>query len=396
MCFLHSFSTTLIDMPPVDPRRVVGGVVFAKATAVSNDSRRILGVEADKLWLQGEVLEVLVNRPDGARRATTHIKARYKLGDSEKVKIILLSQFKKENPASVLPNPENGVVMPPLAPTVNQEQSLANNNTSESPAEGTDAATTAPAASSGSSNSTGSLRVPVASCHGIDWYVDPNTELPVNGTFVCKTWKITDQYTGQDYTPPGCDQNKELRPIDFFMAVFPKKQLSLMVEQTSVLLAMAGKPRLTKGEVLKFFGILILITRFEFGERDNLWRRQSSCKYIPSPNFGERTGMSRDRFNDIFRYMVWSKQPEERPEGMSSETYRWMLVQDFVKHFNGHRASFFSPGWLICVDESMSRWYGLGGHWINVGLPMYVWLQWDKGRRNTSFWVGVSSMCSVI
>ena len=26
----------------------------------------------------------------------------------------------------------------------------------------------------------------------------------------------------------------------------------------------------------------------------------------------------------------------------------------------------------MCADESISRWYGLGGHWINMGLPMYV------------------------
>ena len=26
----------------------------------------------------------------------------------------------------------------------------------------------------------------------------------------------------------------------------------------------------------------------------------------------------------------------------------------------------------ICVDESISRWYGLGGGWINIGLPMYI------------------------
>jgi hypothetical protein len=26
----------------------------------------------------------------------------------------------------------------------------------------------------------------------------------------------------------------------------------------------------------------------------------------------------------------------------------------------------------ICVDESMSRWYGQGGHWINHGLPQYI------------------------
>jgi hypothetical protein len=26
----------------------------------------------------------------------------------------------------------------------------------------------------------------------------------------------------------------------------------------------------------------------------------------------------------------------------------------------------------ICVDESMSRWSGQGGHWIKHGLPQYV------------------------
>jgi len=26
----------------------------------------------------------------------------------------------------------------------------------------------------------------------------------------------------------------------------------------------------------------------------------------------------------------------------------------------------------ICVDESISRWYGVGGDWINAGLPMYA------------------------
>ena len=26
----------------------------------------------------------------------------------------------------------------------------------------------------------------------------------------------------------------------------------------------------------------------------------------------------------------------------------------------------------ICANESISKWYGLGGYWINIGLPMYV------------------------
>jgi hypothetical protein len=67
-----------------------------------------------------------------------------------------------------------------------------------------------------------------------------------------------------------------------------------------------------------------------------------------------------------------SSQPKERPEDMSHEAWRWMLVEGFVKNFNNHRKKFVIPSWMICVDESICRWYGLGGHWINMGLPMYI------------------------
>ena len=32
----------------------------------------------------------------------------------------------------------------------------------------------------------------------------------------------------------------------------------------------------------------------------------------------------------------------------------------------------FIPGYCICADKSISRWYGLVGECINIGLPMYV------------------------
>lgn len=115
----------------------------------------------------------------------------------------------------------------------------------------------------------------------------------------------------------------------------------------------------------------MLMTRFEYGERSSLWSEQSTCKYIPPPSFG-KTGMSRNRFHDIFHFLKWSEQPAERPEDMSHERYRWCLVQDFVDRVNEHRSTHFYPSDIICVDESISRWYGLGGSWINTGLPMYV------------------------
>jgi hypothetical protein len=101
-------------------------------------------------------------------------------------------------------------------------------------------------------------------------------------------------------------------------------------------------------------------------------RNQDRCKYLPVANLGEHTGMTRDRFSIIMRYCVWSYEPEDRANGMSSEEYRWKLVDGFIDMINEHRSHYFSPSWLIYADESISRWYGLGGHWINKGLPMYV------------------------
>ena len=57
---------------------------------------------------------------------------------------------------------------------------------------------------------------------------------------------------------------------------------------------------------------------------------------------------------------------------MSSEQHRWCLVQDFLNRINEHPVAHYHPSDIICVDESISRWYGLGGTWINRGLPMCV------------------------
>ena len=82
--------------------------------------------------------------------------------------------------------------------------------------------------------------------------------------------------------------------------------------------------------------------------------------------------MARKRFDLLWQWMVWSDQPEIRPETMKHSQYRLKLVDGFVKRFNDYRAQSFIPSEMICVDESISRWYGQGGDWINFGLPHYV------------------------
>ena len=47
-------------------------------------------------------------------------------------------------------------------------------------------------------------------------------------------------------------------------------------------------------------------------------------------------------------------------------------MEDFIEAFNNYRAAFYSTLDLIYVNKSINRWYRLGCHWINIGLPNYV------------------------
>jgi len=97
--------------------------------------------------------------------------------------------------------------------------------------------------------------------------------------------------------------------------------------------------------------------------------------HMPAPAFGARTGMPRHRFDALWSALTFSQQPAGGvpANGQSGgERYWWALINDFISSINVHREAYVTPGDTICVDESMIKWYGLGGPWISVGLPMYV------------------------
>jgi Transposase IS4 len=91
------------------------------------------------------------------------------------------------------------------------------------------------------------------------------------------------------------------RPYDYFMAVFPPYQLVRMVELTNKKLADNKNPQLTTGEQLKFLGVLILGSRYEFGHRADLWRIEAGSRILQARAFSTKTGMPRKRFDDTGR-----------------------------------------------------------------------------------------------
>jgi len=356
-------------MPP-DSRRQVGGLCWAKAEAATHDAKRVFGAALDTTWLAGTVLKAINHKPENAKRATTHILAKHKVGNKEVEKSIPLQSLKAQAPdgaATCLAAEQAGV-----ARTTNENA----NPTAPPPPDNDNNNGTPPATGTPSPPPLGAapptLPTPVACANdGRAWFAGDCLH-DVNGPTTVKMWKMTCQWTGNEQTQ-GCDNGSKPKhsELDCFMACFPKTQLLWMVNRLNEVLLQHNKPPTTMGEVLKIFGVLILITRFEFGNRADLWSEETRCKCVPPPCFGN-TGMSRQRCDDLWCFAEWSYQPYPQPGDMSSEHHRWCLVQDFIDRFNAHRVSCFHPSDIICVDESISRWHGLGGSWINKGLPMCV------------------------
>lgn len=205
-------------------------------------------------------------------------------------------------------------------------------------------------------------------CHGVSWRKDDAAVLmSCNSTPPFRMFRARNAM-GNEYTSNSCSYDS---PIDYFRMMMPNKAITHILGLTQENLRKCGEPSIDHSELMCFFGVLILGTRFEWTNRRSLWSLDTPSRFIPAPNFA-KTGMSRNCFDVIWQCIRFSEQPTNIPDGMTAEDHRWMLCDDFVSFINEHRKQFMTPGQDLCVDESIVRWYGLGGDWINCGLPMYI------------------------
>jgi hypothetical protein len=249
-------------------------------------------------------------------------------------------------------------------------------------------AVTAPAATTTSPAATGETTTPVATAtttqatatynrvtvnsHGTSWQTDNGITCSIdcNGGYTDCSWSLKDNL--RNTLSSGCDPSQKMSRLDYYFASYPSNALKTELSATNEQLSLHGLENIDIGDLIAFKGTTYLATRCAFTSRRQLWSYASHSKYLPPMAFGSFCGFSRDRYDAIFKHHRWSHQPETCPEGMSSEEYRWLLVEPFVDIVNDHREKFFKPSSVLCADESFSRWYGLGGDWINIGLPMYV------------------------
>ena len=114
--------------------------------------------------------------------------------------------------------------------------------------------------------------------------------------------------------------------VQYFYSTFPMLHLSRIVSMTDKVFLGKGRRSTTCGEVLRFFILLVLMTRFEFGSRRDFWSKTSRTKYCMLPNFTETIG--RTRFDALYSCLAYSTQPDE-DACLSSVEHRWALINDW-------------------------------------------------------------------
>ena len=96
------------------------------------------------------------------------------------------------------------------------------------------------------------------------------------------------------------------------MTIFPQNHLGEMVHMTSVQLSKIEDREAKIGEILKLFSTVVLMSRFEFGDRRSLRATANNRKYIEAPKFGRV--MFRENFEILhtwIRFIRYSSSEQE-------------------------------------------------------------------------------------
>ena len=340
-------------MPVAVPKTIIGNTICAKASHITNDAARIYG----SLWKSKKVNGVVIASekiiPDGSARIATFVTAEWSLPGRVLVKELngrLVQYVADENDEGIqaeqLPDdtvvdaPDAAVVIhavpepvnddpAPVAATSPPRTPLRTPTPPQSPTTSTPPAdtpipvhelipvpplppiVTVPPAAPPTASTT--VDLPVAQvAHGRAWVIDDAaTEQVINGVIPSRLWYITD-LSGDRINSGDYLKIQKLTLLDLFLLMFPPDHLVEIISLTNIKLRAMGEKETTKGEIVKFFGVIVLGTRFVFASRRDLWSTTSVSRLIDPLNFGKRTGVSRNRFDALWSCIRFSEQPEER------------------------------------------------------------------------------------
>jgi hypothetical protein len=189
---------------------------------------------------------------------------------------------------------------------------------------------------------------PVHESHGRKWYDPADITGEEVKRVVERQWFLTDE-NGIQIGPAMDPPPYKLTHLKAFLLMMPPAQITEELRLMNLKLKKKGKQEATRGELLKFYGVNILVTRLRPHSRRDLWEGKRKCKYI-EPNDLSRTGMTRHRYEEMLSAWEFSACPDEKPDGMTYQQWAWSKLDGFVTRFNEHRAAKYSPTESICMS----------------------------------------------
>ena len=156
--------------------------------------------------------------------------------------------------------------------------------------------------------------------HNTEWTTEAEFDMETNGSRPTIPWVIKDGF--RNHHTEGGDTGGQLSRLDYFLMMFPPDALRHIITLTNAQLSKRNLDEMDVAEFLRWYGVVLLISRCEFSTRRELWAARSHSKFLPSVELGRSTGMSRQRYDDIWTCLCLSFQPETRPDNVPSEEYR--------------------------------------------------------------------------
>ena len=143
-----------------------------------------------------------------------------------------------------------------------------------------------------------------------------------------------------------CDPTTSSYYLHLFEGLFPKELVLLIIDKVND--NIEGE-KVSYGEFLRWLGLWLLMSTVDGTDRRSFWSTKEVDPFDGAP-FRLTEYMSRRRFENILINLGFTK--EDPP----SFRDRFWEVRCMLDCWNKNMTTNFSPSWINCIDESMSKW----------------------------------------
>lgn len=106
------------------------------------------------------------------------------------------------------------------------------------------------------------------------------------------------------------DYRESRAPFDYFISIHTQQQLLMILSLAFENLSLQNKKVISCGDAIKFIGIIILGTLFQFGLSRNLSSQTPLNLFIDAPAFGSMNSMTLCLFYELWYCLKFSKQSD--------------------------------------------------------------------------------------